>query len=140
METLTPISIISIVVFCFSYASGWGSVPVLVAAELLPLHVRGTGTGIVTCVAWFASTILLLSYEPYQELVHPWGAFFTFSFIMFCAVLFVYKFIPETKGKTLEEIQKYFFKNKRRTSSLSALDSEVVLTPDYGTVPNSSQL
>ena len=138
METLTPISIISIVVFSFSYASGWGGVPFLVAAELLPLHVRGTGTGIVTCVAWFASTILLLLYEPYQELVNPWGVFFTFSFIMFCAVVFVYKFIPETKGKTLEEIQKYFLKNKSRTSSVSMLDSEVVLTPEYGTVPNSS--
>ena len=137
LEALTPVSIISIVVFSFSYASGWGSVPFLVAAELLPLHVRGTGTGIVTCVALFASTILLLSYEPYQELVNPWGAFFTFSFIMFCAVLFVYKFIPETKGKTLEEIQKYLFKSKSHASSLSVLDSEIVLTSDYGTVPNS---
>ena len=140
VEALTPISIINIVAFCFSFTAAWGSVPYLVTAELLPLHVRGAGTGIVTCVAWFASTILLLSYEPYQELVNPWGAFFTFSFIMFCAVVFVYKFIPETKGKTLEEIQNYFFKRERRASSFLKFQSKVALTTDYGTVPKSSQL
>ena len=120
VDSLTPIAIVSILVYCFSFSLGWGSLPYLVAAELLPLHARGAGTGVVTCASWLAATVLLLAYEPYQELVNPWGAFFTFSIIMFIALLFVYKFIPETKGKTLEEIQCFFSKT---TKSIDNLDS-----------------
>lgn len=98
IEVLNP----NILIFCFSFSGG--NLPFIVAAEL-SFYVRG----IVTCMPWLAATILLLGYEPYREMVNSRGVFFTFSFITFCAVLFVYKFIPETKGKTLEEIQKHFF-------------------------------
>ena len=131
VDSLTPIAIISILVYCFSFSLGWGGLPYLVAAELLPLHARGTGVGIVACTAWLAATILLLAYEPYQELVNPWGAFFTFSIIMFIALLFVYKFIPETKGKTLEEIQCFFSKT---TKSMNNLDSSPPSNTDYGAI------
>ena len=101
------------------------------AAELLPLHVRGAGVGVVTCAGWLGATILLLAYEPYQDIVNPWGAFFTFSIIMFLAVLFVYKFIPETKGKTLEEIQYFFLKSTKGTHNL---DSSPPSITTYGTI------
>ena len=101
---LNPVAIISLMVYTSAFSAAWIAVPILVGVELLPLDVRGTGSGINTFVGWFASTVLLLSFEPYQEAVNPWGVFFTFSFVMLCGVVFVYKFIPETKGKTLEEI------------------------------------
>jgi len=112
LDSLFPLPIISIIMYSCSFASSWGTIPYLVAAELLPLHVRGAGVGIVSFGGWLSATALLLAFEPYQEAVKPWGAFFTFSLIMLCAFLFVLKFIPETKGKTLEEIQQNFFKTK----------------------------
>ena len=105
-----------------SFASSWGTIPYLVAAELLPLHVRGAGVGIVSFGGWLSATILLLAFEPYQEAVKPWGAFFTFSLIMLGAFLFVLKFIPETKGKSLEEIQVNFFKSKSHTTAVVSND------------------
>ena len=116
VDDLTPLAIVSILAYCSSFSAAWGGLPYLVAAELLPLHVRGAGMGVVTFSGWLASTVSLLAYEPYQDLVNPWGAFFTFSFIMFIATLFVYKLIPETKGKTLEEIQYIFSKSTKRSS------------------------
>ena len=85
----------------------------LVGAELLPLHIRGAGLGIKTLVNWFAATIVLLSFEPYKEAVNPWGAFFTFSFIMLCAVVFVYKFIPETKARHWRKFNKVLGKEQK---------------------------
>ena len=126
ITSLNPVAIISIMIYTFGFASAWGGLPYLVGAELLPLRVRGAGLGIKTFVGWFAATIVLLSFEPYQETVNPWGAFFTFSFVMFIAVLFVYKFIPETKGKTLEEIQQHFFKKKIKIHVSNGLDSKPV--------------
>ena len=123
LTSLTPVAIISVTVYTCAFAVGWGGLPFLVGAELLPLHIRGAGLGIKTLVNWFAATIVLLSFEPYKEAVNPWGAFFTFSFIMLCAVVFVYNFIPETKGKTLEEIQQSFRKGAK---ILPQQDSELV--------------
>ena len=125
---LNPVAIISIMIYTCAFAAAWGGLPYLVGAELLPLHVRGSGLGVKTFIGWFSATVVLLSFEPYQETVNPWGAFFTFSFIMFCAVVFVYKFIPETKGKTLEEIQQYFFKKKKKNDAVNGLDSTPALT------------
>ena len=133
VDALAPLTIVSMSAFSFSFAAAWSGVPYLVAAELLPLHVRGTGTGVVTCAGWLGATVLLLAYEPYQKIVNPWGAFFTLSVINFIAVLFVYKFIPETKGKTLEEIQCIFHKSKRDTRNLSKLDSSPPPITNYGT-------
>ena len=123
---LNPVAIISLMMYSFAYAAAWGGLPNLVSAELLPLHVRGAGLGIKTFVGWFSAAVVLLSFEPYQVAVNPWGAFFTFSFIMFCAVLFVYKFIPETKGKTLEEIQKHLFRRKNQIVAINKQDDKAV--------------
>ena len=124
VTSLNPMAIVSIMIYTCAFAAAWGALPYVVGAELLPLQVRGSGLGIKIFVGWLSSTVLLLSFEPYQEAVNPWGAFFTFSFIMFCAVLFVFKFIPETKGKTLEEIQQNFFKGKNKINVINELDSK----------------
>ena len=128
ITALNPVAIISLMIYSLAFAAAWGGLPHLVSAELLPLHVRGAGLGIQTLVGWFSAVVVLLSFEPYQVAVNPWGAFFTFSFIMFCAVLFVYKFIPETKGKTLEEIQRHFFRRNNQIVAINEQDDKLVST------------
>ena len=56
---------------------------------------------------------------------------------MFCAVLFVLKLIPETKGKTLEEIEEHFLRNKEE---IHGVTTELTSKPLYGTMANSSAL
>ena len=138
ITALNPVAVISIMVYTCGFASAWGALPYMVGAELLPLSVRGSGLGIKTFVGWLSATVVLLSFEPYQEAVNPWGAFFTFSFIIFFAVLFVYKFIPETKGKTLEEIQQQFFKGKKRIHVSNELDGIPVSLYNTGASRNGS--
>ncbi|XP_065883670.1 solute carrier family 2, facilitated glucose transporter member 8-like [Dysidea avara] len=128
VDSLFLLPIISIITYSCGFASSWGTIPYLVAAELLPLHVRGAGVGIVSFGGWFSATVLLLAFEPYQETVNPWGAFFTFSLVMLCAFLFVLKFIPETKGKTLEEIQQNFFKSKAHTTTVAVPNNKTCLS------------
>ena len=135
VKILTPVAIISILIYCASFTATWAGLPYLVAAELLPLQIRGSGTGIVTFCAWSSATVLLLTYEPFQKGVSLWAPFFTFSFIMFCAVLFALKLIPETKGKTLEEIEQHFLKSKEQTEVITELTSKRLLsTKGYSTM------
>ena len=49
-----------------------------------------------------------MSFGIYEDLVMPWGAFLTFGVICLMSVIFVVVFTPETKGKSLEEIECIF--------------------------------
>ena len=57
---------------------------------------------------WSVAAAVAGFYLQYTELVQPWFAMWTFSLVNLASVLFVLVFIPETKGKTLEEMERRF--------------------------------
>ena len=105
---LYPLAIVCVALFIASYAGGIAAVSYMFQAELIPFHVRGVGIGLSSVVSGIVSTIIAGLFNSYEILVKPWGAFWTFSLTCFIAVLFVAVFIPETKGKSLEEIENMF--------------------------------
>ena len=109
-DHLQPLAITAIMFYIVGFSIGWGALPWLLASELIPLRVKGTGVGITTCFNWICATIVLLSFGSYQDAVEPWGSFLILSYAIICllSVIFVLLFVPETKGKSLEEIENYF--------------------------------
>ena len=107
-----PLAIVSLILYRFAFAIGWGPIPWLLLSELLPLAVRGVASGFAMFTTWSIAAIVAGFYLEYAELVQPWFAMWTFSLINLASVLFVLIFIPETKGRTLEEMERKF---ERRT-------------------------
>ena len=107
-----PLAIVSLILFRFAFAIGWGPLPWVLVSELLPLSVRGVASGFGNFTAQSVAAIITGFYLQYAELVQPWFAMWTFSMTNLASVLFVLIFIPETKGKTLEEMERRF---ERRT-------------------------
>ncbi|EMS46132.1 Sugar transporter ERD6-like 16 [Triticum urartu] len=76
--------------------------------KIFPINMKGIGGSFVTLVNWLASLAVsfafnfLMSWSASANLV---GTFFFFAFVCAVAILFIVKIVPETKGKTLEEIQ-----------------------------------
>ena len=103
-----PLSIVSLIIYSFGFTMGWGSLAWVLLSELLPLSVRGTASGICTVVSFIASTIVVGTYLEYVELVGPWFAMWTFAVVSLAGAVFVLIFIPETKGKSLESLEKGF--------------------------------
>lgn len=103
-----PLAIVSLVLFRFSYSIGWGGIPWLLISELLPLSVRGLASGFATLLTSGTAAVVSGVFLMYSELVQPWFALWTFTLINLTAVIFVIVFIPETKGKSLEELEKQF--------------------------------
>lgn len=101
-------AILSVVLFISSFSLGWGPIPWSSMSELLPNRVRTLGGSMATFVNWGFATIITLEFEPYSQFVSPEGTWWTFSLIMMCSILFVAFFLPETGGRTLEQIQKHF--------------------------------
>ena len=116
-DNLYPLAIISIACFVASYSAGISAASRILLPELIPLRVRGIGVGIAMLVSWGSSIIVAGLFDNYESLVKPYGAFWTFSIICLCAAIFTAFFIPETKGKSLEDIERSF--RERRPGRLS---------------------
>ena len=107
-EGFNWLAILSIVLYVIGFSLGWGGIPWLLSSEIFPTVVRGKCMSIATFVSWAFAVIVTFSFNSYQAAVQPYGAFWTFA--VFCALsfLFVLFFVPETKGKTLHEIEAHF--------------------------------
>ena len=105
---LATLSIASVILFSASYAIGWGPVVFVLVGEMIPLQVRGIGSGIATLVNWTTASLVVGFYLYYAEKVGAHFAWWTFSCFNLAAVIFVLVFVPETKGKSLEEIQQLY--------------------------------
>lgn len=102
------LAIASVVVFIIGFSLGWGPVPFSAMSELLPAQARTLGGSMAAFTTQTFSTIIIFTFPSYVNLVTPKFAWWTFSVIMLASVVFVVLFLPEAKGKSLEEIQEYF--------------------------------
>ena len=107
-----PLAICSLVGFGFAFSVGWRALPFIVISELFPLRLRGLLGGIGLCSLWVYASLITGFYQDYEQAVQQYTAWWTFSLISFLGIFFVLIFIPETKGKTLEEIEAYFKRRK----------------------------
>ena len=104
-SSLAPLAIVSLMLFNAAFSIGWGPVPWILLGELIPLRVRGVGSGVATFVNWGTAAVVTGVYLDYAKAVNTWFAWWTFSIFNFAAIIFVILFVYETKGKSLEEIQ-----------------------------------
>ncbi|VAI61911.1 unnamed protein product [Triticum turgidum subsp. durum] len=76
--------------------------------KIFPINMKGIGGSFVTLVNWLASLAVSFAFNflmSWSASVNLAGTFFFFAFVCAVAILFIVKIVPETKGKTLEEIQ-----------------------------------
>lgn len=98
--------LVCVMAFLASFAFSIGPLKFVVAAEIFPGTIRGRAMAISIMVMWIADTIVG---QLTPVLLKSIGTDFTFwLFAMFCLIAFitVYKLLPETKGKSLEQIEK----------------------------------
>ncbi|CAK9145394.1 unnamed protein product [Ilex paraguariensis] len=93
-----------VLVFTGSFSLGMGGVPWVIMAEIFPMNVKAEAGSLVTVVNWFGTWIISYAFNFLMEWSSE-GIFFIFSIICALTILFVAKLVPETKGRTLEEIQ-----------------------------------
>ncbi|XP_041852416.1 solute carrier family 2, facilitated glucose transporter member 6 [Melanotaenia boesemani] len=102
------IPLISTVVFIFGYAMGWGPITWLLMSEVLPLVARGKASGLCVTVSWLTAFVLT---HAFTHLVDSYGLYvpyLLFTVVCVLCLLFNAVCIPETRGRSLEEIENYF--------------------------------
>lgn len=104
-EKVTPtFALIGILVYTGSFSLGMGGIPWVIMSEIFPINTKGAAGSLVTLVSWFGSWIVSYAFNFLMQW-NSSGTFFLFSSICGLTVAFVAKLVPETKGRTLEEIQ-----------------------------------
>ncbi len=99
---------VSLAVYIASFAVGLGPVFWLLISEIYPLSVRGVGMSLATVVNWVTNLLVALTFLTLIDRLGKPGTFWLYASISVIAVVFSILFIPETKGKTLEEIEAHW--------------------------------
>ncbi|KAK4242093.1 hypothetical protein C8A03DRAFT_40516 [Achaetomium macrosporum] len=111
---------LGIYLFGMVYSPGEGPVPFTYSAEAYPLYIRPIGMSLATATTWFFNFILAVTWPSLLAAFRPQGAFgwyAAWNVVGFFLVLF---FVPETKEKTLEELDAVFDVPMRRQAAYGA--------------------
>lgn len=80
----------------------------VLTAEIFPTRIRGRAMSIAIFANWSTNAVTAFFFPWYVERFGMHTGFFTFAVICFAATCFFWRFVPETKGKSLEEIEQYW--------------------------------
>ena len=102
---------LSIYVACFAF--GLGPIFWLLISEIYPLKVRGAAMSAVTVTNWAMNLIVALTFLSLVSFIGHAFTFWLYGLIAIGAWIFFYKLVPETKGKTLEQIEEHWRTGKK---------------------------
>ena len=89
-----------------SFAVGLGPGVWVVLSEIFPTRIRGRAMSIATVALWIACVILTFTYLSIASALGPSGAFSIYGGMCLLTIWIVVRFTPETKGHSLEEIER----------------------------------
>ncbi|XP_071083310.1 proton myo-inositol cotransporter-like [Haliotis cracherodii] len=107
-------AILGLTLFLLGFAPGLGPMPWTINSEIFPLWARGTCIAMTTAVNWVCNLIVSFTFLTLTETITKYGTFWLFGGICFLGMLFTLVFVPETKGKTLEEVEMLFMTPEKR--------------------------
>nr|WP_192704669.1 sugar porter family MFS transporter [Paenibacillus sp. OAS669] len=104
-HTSGPLVLIFILLYVAAFAVSLGPVVWVLLAEIFPNRIRGRATAIASMALWAADYVVSQSFPPMLNSAGPAMTFWIFGIMSLITVLFTWRVVPETKGKSLEEIE-----------------------------------
>jgi len=112
-ESLKWIALTSAVVYIMCFSFSLGPIILLIVSEVFPLSMRGVGMSIAAMSNFVFNFTVTLSFLPMLKHFGESHSFWLFAAICFLSMVFCYFKIPETKGVTLEQIEKNWLNGRR---------------------------
>lgn len=108
---IVVLAFVLLYVACFAVGVGTGTWVLM--AEICPTRVRGRAMSIATVFLWCGTLLVTLTFLSLVNAFTAPGVFLLYAAISIAAFLFVWRGVPETKGRTLEEIDKFWLSHGR---------------------------
>lgn len=107
-EWVIALCVVAVCATVSFFSIGLGPTTWVYSSEIFPLRLRAQGSSLAISVNRLMSGIVSMTFLSVSEAITFGGMFFVLGGVMVCATLFFYFFLPETKGKSLEEIEALF--------------------------------
>ncbi|XP_035721654.1 facilitated trehalose transporter Tret1-like isoform X1 [Vespa mandarinia] len=105
-SNISWLPLLSICVFIILFSLGFGPLPWMMIGELFAPEIKGVAGSSACLLNWLMAFIVTKVYSNLVIALHSYGTFWLFSLISAIGIAFVLLLVPETKGKTLEQIQR----------------------------------
>jgi len=102
------LTLIALIVYILAFALSFGPVFWLMSAEIFPTRVRAAGASISSFANWAANFLVSITFLSLIGALGAPATFWLFAFFGVLAFLFSWKFVPETKERSLEQIERYW--------------------------------
>lgn len=103
-------ALIFIIIYTASFMMSWGPICWVLISEIFPNTIRGKAVAIAVAAQWITNFLVSSTFPSLSE----WsvgGTYLIYATFSLLSAIFVWKFVPETKGKTLEDMSKLWKKN-----------------------------
>ncbi|KEY66627.1 hypothetical protein S7711_01922 [Stachybotrys chartarum IBT 7711] len=107
-ETKLKVVATALYLFMLIYSPGMGPVPFTYSAEAFPLHVRAIGMSSATAITWMFNFIISFTWPKMMQTMTPAGGFYFYAAWNVFGFIFTFFLLPETKNRTLEELDSVF--------------------------------
>ncbi|XP_063206449.1 solute carrier family 2, facilitated glucose transporter member 10 isoform X2 [Chroicocephalus ridibundus] len=109
---LNWITLLSMMAFVSAFSIGFGPMTWLVLSEIYPAGIRGRAFAFCNSFNWAANLLISLSFLDLIDAIGFSWMFLLYGLMGVLAVIFIYLFVPETKGQSLEEIDQQFSRKR----------------------------
>lgn len=117
-EAAAGLVLVLILIYVACFATGVGTGTWVLMAEICPTRVRGRAMSVATVWLWCGTLVVTLTFLSLVRILTAPGAFLLYAVVCVAAVFFVWKGVPETKGHSLEEIERQWLVRKEEHGSL----------------------
>ncbi|KAB2007164.1 hypothetical protein ES319_D10G009000v1 [Gossypium barbadense] len=100
------LAVVFLGLYIISYSPRMGTVPWIVNSEIYPLRYRGIGGGIAAVANWVSNLIVSQTFLTLTKALGSAGTFLLFAVFCGIGLIFIFWFVPETKGLQFEEVEK----------------------------------
>jgi len=108
VDGLGWLPLVSLIIFISAFSIGFGPLPWMMLGELLPPKLKGLVASMATMFNWFLAFLVTKFFTSVRDALTPKWCYWMFAIICAVGTAFVILIVPETKGKSLEEIQRHF--------------------------------
>lgn len=122
------VPVVCVLMYIFMSTIGFLVLPFAMIGEIFPAKVKDILSGMTTCLAYVFSFITVKTYPDMLDCMGKHGVFCFYAFMSLLGTIFVALFLPETKGKTLHEIDE-LFAGKKKTEKNGAQETKVDMFP-----------
>jgi SP family xylose:H+ symportor-like MFS transporter len=121
-------ALVAVVVYIAGFAFSWGPVTWVLLSEMFPNSIKGKALGVAVAAQWLANLVVSTSFKvldgnsTLNALFNHGFAYWIYGAMGILAAIFVTRYVPETKGRTLESIQELW--GRRNAAAVASVRNE----------------